>query len=54
MQGGGLKEEQLGEGGRRFVLRETGADSLENLMHRMQMISEAASDTIERILKGET
>jgi len=54
LQGGGLKEEQLGEGGRRFVLRETGADSLENLMHRMQMISEAASDTIERILKGET
>ncbi len=54
LQGGGLNAEMLGEGGRRFILRETGAQSLEDLADRMHTTSQTAADTIERILKGAT
>jgi len=36
LQGAGLNVDQLGEGGKRFILRETGADSLDDLRDRMQ------------------
>ena len=52
LQGGGLNVEKLGEGGRRLILRETGAQSLDDLACRMQRVSAAATDTIERILEG--
>ncbi len=52
LQGGGLNVDKLGEGGRRLILRETGAESLEDLAHQMQTCSTAAAATIDRILIG--
>ena len=48
--GAGLDREKLGEGGRRFILRETGSDGLDDLARRMAEVSKRASRVIERMV----
>lgn len=48
--GSGLDVEKLGEGGKRFILRETGADSLEALAERMNDVSGKAAKVIARLV----
>ncbi len=51
--GGGLDPDKLGEGGLRFILRETGADDLAALAERMADLSARASAVIDRLVGEE-
>ncbi|SMX32037.1 glutamine-synthetase adenylyltransferase [Octadecabacter ascidiaceicola] len=51
--GSGLDAEKLGEGGKRFVLRETGADSLEALIAQMDEVSRKAATVVARLVGDE-
>lgn len=51
--GGGLDTDKLGEGGLRFILRETGADDLAVLSDRMADVSARASAVIDRLVGDE-
>ena len=48
--GGGLDKAKLGEGGLRFILRETGADDLAALAQHMSDVSARASAVIDRLV----
>jgi glutamate-ammonia-ligase adenylyltransferase len=48
--GGGLDTTKLGEGGLRFILRETGADDLAALAQHMSDVSARASAVIDRLV----
>jgi glutamate-ammonia-ligase adenylyltransferase len=48
--GGGLDTAKLGEGGLRFILRETGADDLAALAQHMSDVSARASAVIDRLV----
>jgi glutamate-ammonia-ligase adenylyltransferase len=48
--GGGLNMDKLGEGGLRFILRETGADDLAALAQHMADVSARASAVIDRLV----
>jgi [glutamine synthetase] adenylyltransferase / [glutamine synthetase]-adenylyl-L-tyrosine phosphorylase len=52
LTGGVLVPEDLGEGGRRFVLRETGQDSTDALLQAMQQAAEKAEAAVTRLLAG--
>jgi len=52
LQGQGLEADKLGEGGRRFMLRETGAESLEDLAAQLAERSGRAADIIARMLEN--
>jgi glutamate-ammonia-ligase adenylyltransferase len=47
---GGLDTDKLGEGGLRFILRETGADDLAALAQHMSDVSARASAVIDRLV----
>ncbi|WP_126976589.1 [protein-PII] uridylyltransferase family protein [Frigidibacter oleivorans] len=47
-----LDMDQIGEGGRAFLLRETGAGDLEDLRERLAALTGAAAEVIERVLSG--
>ncbi|AGI68340.1 glutamate-ammonia-ligase adenylyltransferase GlnE [Octadecabacter antarcticus 307] len=51
--GGSLDTDKLGEGGLRFILRETGADDLAVLADRMADVSARASAVIDRLVGDE-
>jgi glutamate-ammonia-ligase adenylyltransferase len=51
--GGGLNMDKLGEGGLRFILRETGADDLAALAQHMADVSARASAVIDRLVGDE-
>lgn len=51
--GGGLDTDKLGEGGLRFILRETGADDLAALADRMADVSARASAVIDQLVGDE-
>ena len=48
--GAGLDVQKLGEGGERFILRETGSDSLETLAAQMDDVSRKAAAVIARLV----
>lgn len=50
LTGGLLSPDDLGEGGRRLILRETGYDSFEALQQAMSATAEDAAEVIERFL----
>ncbi|WP_296417209.1 glutamine-synthetase adenylyltransferase [Pseudooctadecabacter sp.] len=52
LQGHSLDAGQLGEGGRRFILRETGAETLEALAEQMADKGRQAADVIATLLGG--
>ncbi|MDE0969618.1 MAG: glutamine-synthetase adenylyltransferase [Octadecabacter sp.] len=51
--GGGLDKDKLGEGGLRFILRETGADNLAALSKQMADVSARASVVIDQLVGDE-
>ena len=53
LSGGVLDPAELGEGGRRLILRETGAESISALEKRIETVSAAAAGMITRLL-GDT
>ncbi len=53
LTGGALDPEALGEGGLRFLLRETGAARVEDLAADLAAAGEAAEAVISRLLQGE-
>ncbi len=52
LTGGLLKPEELGAGGRRFILRETGQSDMESLLTAMQVASGRASAVADALLVG--
>ncbi|SLN19181.1 [protein-PII] uridylyltransferase family protein [Pseudooctadecabacter jejudonensis] len=52
LQGGTLDVSTLGEGARRFILRETGQPSLDALSDALAAVSRAAAAVTQRIMKG--
>ncbi|MBM1219147.1 glutamine-synthetase adenylyltransferase [Ponticoccus sp. SC2-23] len=54
LTGGMLVPDELGEGGRRMVLRETGQDDMETLGRAMKETASRADDVIASLLKGTT
>lgn len=52
LTGGVLVPEELGEGGRRFVLRETGQGDIAELRAAMTSAATAAAAVIDRLLEG--
>ncbi|MFQ3184654.1 MAG: glutamate-ammonia-ligase adenylyltransferase [Octadecabacter sp.] len=51
--GGGLDKDKLGEGGLRFILRETGADDLATLSKKMADVAARASAVIDQLVGDE-
>ncbi|TMV89229.1 glutamine-synthetase adenylyltransferase [Thioclava sp. BHET1] len=47
-----LDMEAIGEGGRAFILRETGAESLEALEARLSEVTKAAGAVVDQVLEG--
>lgn len=54
LTGGVTTPDDLGEGGRRMLLRETGAPDMESLHDSLGATATAAAEVIERHLKGQT
>jgi len=52
LTGGRLDPEELGEGGRRFILRETDHDTINALSKAMDEISAAAEQVVNRLLQN--
>jgi glutamate-ammonia-ligase adenylyltransferase len=52
LTGGRLDPEDLGEGGRRFILRETGHETIAALEQAIQDVSAAAEKVVDRLLQG--
>lgn len=50
VMGGGLDPESLGEGGRRFIARETGIADLDALAGEMERVCDAAADVIAALV----
>jgi glutamate-ammonia-ligase adenylyltransferase len=48
---GSLDPDRLGEGGQRFLLRETGEETIQELAARMNEAAEAAAATIDKLLE---
>ncbi|WP_420858206.1 glutamine-synthetase adenylyltransferase [Marivivens marinus] len=52
LTGGELKPEELGEAGRRLILRETGYETTDRLLAAMGTVAETADAVISRLLSG--